>query len=312
MTTSLPVAAPLVRACLSVATHPADAPEVDYHVAASVRTPQHAVAVALVVWLLNAGSAAAQTPPPPDPGDWKITDNSFLVEEAFNQESGIVQHIFGFQRLTVRDWQFTFTQEWPAPGTRHQLSYTVPVQSTDGTSGMGDVLVNYRLQVLEEGAGRPAFSPRISAILPSGNTAAGAGTHGVQVNLPFSKHRGAFYFHGNGGASWQWTKNGVLLTSPSAAGSVIYRARQMLNLMLEGVVAGLAAQLTPTSGAPPMSRRTPAMTLSPGVRGGWNGSDDKQIILGAAAPTTWSGGESKTAIFLYVSYEGPVRGLPRK
>ena len=271
------------------------------------------MAIGTIALVLVAGAAAAaQTPPPPDPGDWKITDNSFLVEEAFNQEAGIVQNIFGFQRLTVRDWQFTFTQEWPAPGMRHQLSYTVPVQSADGTSGMGDVLVNYRLQVLEEGAGRPAFAPRISAILPSGSTAAGAGTHGVQVNLPFSKRTGDFYFHWNGGASWQWTKDGVLLTSPSAAGSIIYRARQMLNLMLEGVVAGLAAETPSTPTAPGVSRRTTASTLSPGVRGGWNASEDKQIILGAAVPTTWSGGESNTAIFLYFSYEGPVRGLPRK
>jgi len=254
--------------------------------------------------------AAAQAPPP---DEWKITDNSFLVEEAFNQEAGIVQNIFGFQRLTVRDWQFTFTQEWPAPGTRHQLSYTIPVQSVDGNSGMGDVLVNYRLQVLEEGAGRPAFSPRVSAILPSGSTAAGAGTRGVQVDLPFSKRRGDFYFHGDAGATWQWTKDDVALTSPMVAGSVIYRARQMLNLMLEGVVAGLAAEVTPTDpGGSPFSRRTTASTLSPGVRGGWNLAEDKQIILGAAVPTTWSAGSSDTAVFLYFSYEGPVKGLPRK
>lgn len=258
-----------------------------------------------------ARDAHAQTAPP-DPSEWKITDNSFLVEEAFNQEAGIVQNIFGFQRLTVRDWQFTFTQEWPAPGTRHQLSYTIPVQSLDGNSGMGDVLVNYRLQVLEEGDKRPAFSPRVSAILPSGSVDAGAGTRGVQMNLPFSKRSGDFYFHWNAGATWQWTKDDVRLTSPMAAGSVIYRARQMLNLMLEGVVAGLAAETQSSPTAPAVSRRSTASTLSPGVRGGWNLSEDKQIVIGAAVPTTWSGGESSTALFLYFSYEGPVRGLPRK
>jgi len=271
----------------------------------------------LLLCLIGAATAAAQSPqsaPPPASADdeWKITDNSFLVEEAFNQEAGIVQNILGFQQLSVRDWMFTFTQEWPAPGMRHQLSYTIPVQSLDGASGMGDVLVNYRLQILEEGDGRPAFSPRVSAILPSGSTAAGAGTHGLQVNLPLSKHRGDFYFHGNAGASWQWTRDGVLLTSPSAAGSIIYRARQMLNLMLEGVVVGLAAETESTPDAPGVSRRATATTLSPGVRGGWNLTDESQIIVGIAAPTTWSGGSSDTALFLYFSYEGPVRGLPRK
>lgn len=270
------------------------------------------VAVAFAACLV-ARAAAAQPPTPPDPSEWKITDNSFLVEEAFNQEPGIVQNIFGFQRLTIRDWQFTFTQEWPAPGTRHQLSYTIPVQAIDGASGMGDVLINYRLQVLEEGDGRPAFAPRVSAILPTGSADAGAGTHGVQINLPFSKRKGDFYFHWNGGMTWQWTGDGVLLTSPMAAGSVIYRARQMVNLMLEGVVASLASESTPVaSGMAGSALRATSATISPGVRGGWNVADDKQIVIGAAVPVTYAQGDTSTAVFLYFSYEGPVKGLPRK
>ena len=156
-----------------------------------------------------------------DSDEWKIIDNSFLVEEAFNQDPHVVQNIFGVERQTARDWQFTFTQEWPVPYKRHQLSYTIPVQALDGVSGMGDVLINYRMQVMEEGPGRPAFAPRFSVILPSGSVAAGAGTHGVQVNLPFSKRSGDWYFHWNGGFTWQRTSDGVSLLSPAAAGSVI-------------------------------------------------------------------------------------------
>ncbi len=279
----------------------------------STFTARAARAIALI--LLAAATAAAQAPPAASSSDdWKITDNSFLVEEAFNQESGIVQHIFGFQQLSVRDWQFTFTQEWPAPNVRHQFSYILPVQSSGGTSGMGDVLLNYRFQVLEEGDGRPAFAPRISAILPSGSSAAGAGTHGVQVNLPVSKRRGDVYFHGNGGFTWQRTSDGGKLTTPAAAGSVIYRARDMLNLMLEAVVIGVrarpAAQTSP--GAPSPAARIVATTVSPGVRGGWNLAGDRQVIVGVAAPITRSEGETNRAMFLYFSYEGPIRGLPRK
>jgi hypothetical protein len=266
-----------------------------------MRMPARAALVARAFALLviaTVPAAAQPAPKVPDPAEWKITDNSFLVEEAFNQEAGIVQNIFGFQRLTIRDWQFTFTQEWPAPGTRHQLSYTIPVQALGGTSGLGDVLINYRLQALEEGDGRPAFAPRVSAILPTGSRAAGAGTHGVQVSLPFSKRRDDFYFHWNGGVTWQWTGDGDLLTSPVAAGSIIYRARQMLNLMLETVIAS--------------SQHVVATTISPGVRGGWNVSDDKQIVIGAAVPITHSAGETSHGLFLYFSYEGPVTGLPRK
>jgi hypothetical protein len=267
---------------------------------------------ALVVCLIAARAASAQAVTPPD-DEWKITDNSFLVEEAFNQDPHIVQNIFNFQRQTARSWQFTFTQEWPAPSTRHQLSYTIPVQALGGTSGMGDVLINYRLQVLEEGPGRPAFAPRFSVILPSGGAALGAGTHGVQVNLPFSKRDGNWYVHWNAGFTWQRTKDGATLTTPAVAGSIIYRAREMLNLMLEGVVVGVGSTPAQTDpGAPAPGGRIVVTTISPGVRGGWNIGDEKQIVIGAAAPINHSDGETNTSLFLYFSYEGPVKGLPRK
>src|SRR5204863_5538442 len=62
-----------------------------------------------------------------------IMDNSFLIEEAYNQEDGVVQHIFtsayGVDRLSSpkrRALDSSFTQEWPAYGQAHQFSYTVP------------------------------------------------------------------------------------------------------------------------------------------------------------------------------------------
>lgn len=43
-----------------------------------------------------------------------IQDNSFLIEEAYNQEDGVVQHISSFQRLTnSHDWVYTQTDECP-------------------------------------------------------------------------------------------------------------------------------------------------------------------------------------------------------
>ena len=58
--------------------------------------------------------------------DARIQDNSFLIEEAYNQEFGFVQHISNFIYLAdSRDWAYTFTQEWPITGIRHQLSYTL-------------------------------------------------------------------------------------------------------------------------------------------------------------------------------------------
>jgi purine-binding chemotaxis protein CheW len=70
--------------------------------------------------LMGAAGVRAQEP---------IKDNSFLIEEAYNQERGVVQHISTLSRTAGGDWMYTFTQEWPLPDERHQVSFTLPVQA---------------------------------------------------------------------------------------------------------------------------------------------------------------------------------------
>lgn len=251
-----------------------------------------------------AGSAFAQTPPPPAPRTvepFQIMDNSFLVEEAYNQEPRIFQNIFGFTRQGG-DWQMTFTQEWPAPSMRHQLSYTVGAQSAGSTSGFADVYLNYRFQALEEGPGRPAFAPRLSLIVPSGRHAAGGGDGGMQANLPLSKQRGDVAYHWNAGLTWLPRGERADLVSPFLAGSAIYRLRPMLHLMLESVL-NFDAGDTP----PGRIERTRSITLSPGVRGGWTLAEDTQLILGGAIPITRVSGEASIGVFGYLSYELPFK-----
>src|SRR4051812_31221959 len=135
--------------------------------------------------LILAAAAEAQSPARP------IQDNSFLMEEAYNQEAGVVQHISFFNRLSNGEWAYTFTQEWPIGGLRHQLSYTIPIEHTPGnppSTGIGDVLLNYRYQLVGSGETRLAVAPRLSVLLPTGSTSKGfgAGAAGVQVNLPLS------------------------------------------------------------------------------------------------------------------------------
>ena len=80
------------------------------------RWPLHPVWVS-TFWVSKTAAPSAE------PG---IQDNSFLVEEAYNQNFGVVQHISSFTRFwDSKDWNYSFTQEWPVPGNeRHQLSYT--------------------------------------------------------------------------------------------------------------------------------------------------------------------------------------------
>src|SRR5215470_3210132 len=78
-----------------------------------------------------------------------IQDNSFLIEEAYNQEKSIVQHINTFTYYTdSHDWAYSFTQEWPMGGQRHQFSYTLssvrPGAFSSHGPGFGDALINYR------------------------------------------------------------------------------------------------------------------------------------------------------------------------
>lgn len=231
---------------------------------------------------------------------FEIQDNSFLVEEAFNQERGVFQNIFGFMRSDGA-WELAFTQEWPAPSQTHQLSYTMPFGGYSGENGLGDVLLNYRYQALMESASRPAFSPRFSLILPTGGLSRGHDRVGFQMNLPFSKQAGDVYFHWNGG----FTSHPVVdspdgphmsLFSPHLAASAIWRARPMMHLMLESVFES----------AEEVSGRQSLLTFSPGFRIGKD-RGDAQVVFGAALPVTFQAGDSDASILLYFSYELPFR-----
>jgi DtxR family Mn-dependent transcriptional regulator len=170
-------------------------------------------AKALLAVLTFASSAAAQAPPaaPPHAEPFQIMDNSFLVEEAYNQESGIFQNIVGAMRVGG-EWAATFTQEWPVGSQAHQLSYTASFLNADAESGVGDTLINYRYQASMDGAGRAAFSPRVSLMLPTGSRGKGLGegSWGVQMNLPVSKQVNDWSLHWNSGVTWVPSAQGAL------------------------------------------------------------------------------------------------------
>jgi len=107
--------------------------------------------------------ASAQVPAPQNSSQrkWEINDNSFLVEEAFNQEAGVVQNILTWTRSRGGAWNASFTQEWPVPGITHQLSYTLVYANNGDARGIGDALLNYRYQLREETARGPAVAPRL-------------------------------------------------------------------------------------------------------------------------------------------------------
>ena len=240
----------------------------------------------LIVFAALASSAYAQGGSKP----FAITDNSFLVEEAFNQEPGIFQNIIGV-RANRGAWQAGFTQEWPLFSQQHQISYTLGAASNEGTRGFSDIAVHYRLQLLDESEGRPAVSPRLSLLMPAGSDNFSAGAYGYEFNLPISKQFGDVYLHGNAGFTHYPELDAV---TPRVAGSAIVRVRPMVNLMLESVVEFVDLGIT----------RPVFVTVAPGVRFGWN-SGDKQTIVGVAVPVTRGLESTDVSAFGYFSYELP-------
>ncbi|HYU36545.1 MAG TPA: hypothetical protein VEL29_01335 [Gemmatimonadales bacterium] len=251
--------------------------------------------------------AQGQAAPP------SISDNSFLVEEAYNQEPGVVQHISAFQLFRGADaWAYSFTQEWPLFGRTHQLSFTLPIQRIhDGASvatGLGDVAVNYRFQVTE--AERLSVAPRLSLLLPTGRAKSdlGAGTLGVQVNVPASVVVASkVVTHWNaGGTVTPSAKNAVGDKATTVAynlgASLVWLARPTFNALLE-IVWTRAEAVT----GPGRSAASDGLSISPGIRWAYNFSSGLQIVPGIAFPIGLGPSAGDDAVLLYLSFEHPFR-----
>ena len=213
-----------------------------------------------------------------------IADNSFLIEEAYNQEPGVVQHISAWQRsLRSAAWAYTFTQEWPVGTQTHQFSYTIPVQRTQGPSrtGLGDAALNYRYQ-LRGAESRVAIAPRLSMLLPTGSSARGLGTGhvGVQLNMPVSVSLAPWLVsHWNAGVTAV-----PHTTTYNLGASMIWLARPTFSVMVE------VTWLEQGGGG------GHDLVVNPGIRWAHNFTSGLQIVPGVAFPD----GKS---VFLYLSFE---------
>ena len=255
---------------------------------------------------VGAAGEAAGTPAP-------IRDNSFLIEEAYNQEDGVIQHISAFTRnRDTREWVYTFTEEWPVRGEAHQFSFTLPVQRPGGggggDTGVGDAAFNYRYQALGGSEGRTSLAPRASLLLPSGDEEQGRGTGGpgLQINLPLSVTLSrSFVAHSNLGATLIPSSRNALGEEAAvrdyfAGQSLIWLARPDFNVMLEA--AWSSSEEVTGSGR---TSRGSSLFVAPGVRGAINRKSGLQIVPGLAVPIGFGASRGETALFVYLSFEHP-------
>ena len=264
-----------------------------------------------VLWSVN--SEGQQTAAiAAEPG---IQDNSFLVEEAYNQEFGVVQHISSFTRFwDSKDWNYSFTQEWPVGNQRHQLSYTLVALHSggfpDSGPGIGDVVLNYRYQLVGNGDTRTAFSPRASLILPAGDSfqGRGAGSIGLQTNLPLSVVLNPkLVSHWNAGATLfpgalDFMGNRAAVAGYNVGQSFIWLVHARFNVILESVFA--QSQVVVAKNRTEWSN---AFFLSPGIRWAHNFKNGLQIVPGIGVPLGVGPSAGDKGLLLYLSFEHPFR-----
>lgn len=267
-----------------------------------------------VLLLLTAPPLLAQAGPPAP-----IQDNSFLIEEAYNQESGVVQHISAIALEDGgRSWAYGFTQEWPIFGRRHQASFTVPLQNTGDSFrhgvGIGDVALHYRYQLAGVDGGPLAVAPRLSLLLPTGDAGVGRGAGGaaVQVNLPVSLTlSAALIAHTNAGATVTPAARAPdghegRTVAVNLGQSVVWLVHPKANLLLEAAWAWDEEVAGPGDPA-----ESTTFFLAPGARFAIDFPSGLQVVPGIAVPIGIGPSSGEHGVFLYLSLEHSFRRRER-
>lgn len=234
----------------------------------------------------------------------RIEDNSFLLEEAYNQEKGVIQYINGFKRDRGGTWNYSFTNELPMGGQKHQFSYTIPLSSFGNGTGIGDIAINYRYQAVMNKT--VAVSPRASVLIPTGSKEKllGAGGVGYQFALPVSVTLAPKWVtHFNAGTTLTpKAKNALGQTASTkdyyVGQSLIYLATPTFNVMLESLHENDEALI-----GQDRTVRGSNTTLSPGIRWAHNLKSGWQIVPGVAVPFSVGNNWGNRSLFLYLSFE---------
>ena len=247
-----------------------------------------------------------------------LQDNSFLVNEAYNQDPDVVQHVLtGWHFPSDSLWVCTFDDQWPIGSARHQMDVLVPygTQGASDPHGFGDLQLGYQYQAKLQGEGSAfSFAPGVRLSLPTGSWTRGLGLGGpgIVLGLPISRRLSQHVeVHFNLGGSWfpsaktlgphGETLKGSLATLSEGA-SLVVHVTPLLNLSLEAI--GGQAQALGEGG-----RKMWGSTaiLSPGAAYGINFKGGAQLVLGLAVPFGLNRQSANRSLFLYVSLEHRFR-----
>ncbi len=241
------------------------------------------------------------------PAQVAIEDNSFLVEEAYNQQKGVIQYINTFYRERNGNWGYSFINEMPIKRQAHQFSYAINVLKVNGTVRFGDTLVSYRYQAkgLKE-ADRVAIALRFSAILPTGSyrSETGWGSLGCQFDFATSiKHSKYFVTHWNAGWTYLPRARNRLGERSNVRGlnlgqSTVFLVKRNFNVFAETVWNRLDRIDRPGRSVPDYS-----LLLNPGIRWAWNFKSGLQIVPGISMPIGLGPSKRNYGNIFYLSFE---------
>ena len=240
-----------------------------------------------------------------------VKDNSFLIEEAYNQEAGVVQFIFGHQYLQPsHNTTTTFTNELPVGGESHQFSYVIPMQKIGATSesGLGDVSLNYRYQLVNNE--HVAMAPRVSLLLPTGDSKKdlGTGAVGLQFNQSLSiTLNDRWSNHWNAGFTYTPQAQDAAGDKSDVFGfnfgtSVIYNWSPRTNLLCELVTNTLEKTTGPGTKASESS-----YYILPGIRTAFDVGETEVVPgIGALFGLGPSAVDHELGVFAYLSFESKL------
>jgi len=281
-----------------------------------MRPRKYVFAPWLAVLTLVSGITAQAAEPRPIDG---FEDYGFLVDEAYNQGRGEVQHTLNAvytNDFRSRGWSFNFEQEWWFFTEDHQVAFSIPFshlrEEGETHRGVGDILIGYRYQLLEEGPNIPAVASGFTFILPTGNRDKGTGNGvvGYEWSIAAStKVASRLALHANLGLTYlpkvrvpldenQRLSPKRSLVSYDVGASVVLALSSNIHMLLEWV--GEFEEEINNDGK---SERVFKAILSPGIRAAVINRDDLQTVLGVGIPIGVTGPADNYGVFLYFSVE---------
>lgn len=240
----------------------------------------------------------------------RLQSNGFLVEGAYLQEEGEVQHTFTFTRARGGEWSSAFAQEWPLWSEKHQLSVSLPVRlaagETEESRGVGDAEIEYSYALVGSNRTRVTISPSFALLLPTGSVGRelGAGGVGVGARLPLSVMlTKSLQSNTSVGASYtRRARNGegerAAVKGFEVGQSFVWLARERFNLLVETVWE--RSERVVGDG---LKEHEDELLVSPGVRWAHKFRNGLTLIPGVAVPVGVGPSRGERGVFFYLAIE---------